>query len=253
MRVLVTRPAPQAAEWVARLREDGMDACALPLICVAPAADASAVREAWLGLSANRLVVFVSPNAAEQFMAARPTSVGWPQGVTAASTGPGTTRALLARGVPAGQIVEPAADAPQFDSEALWRQLRPSDWHGAQVLIVRGDGGREWLADTLRAHGAMVELLAAYRRCAPHLSSSEQALLSAALDAPRVHLWLFSSSEAIDNLAALAGSATDWSRSRALTTHPRIAARAQQLGLGEVNVSRSTLAAIRACIQLTPT
>jgi uroporphyrinogen-III synthase len=253
MRVLVTRPAPQAAEWVARLREVGVDAFALPLICVAPAADASAVREAWLGLSANRLVVFVSPNAAEQFMAARPSGSAWPHGVTAASTGPGTTRALLAQGVPAGQIAQPAGDAPQFDSEALWRQLQATDWNGAQVLIVRGDGGREWLAETLRARGATVALLAAYRRCTPQLNADEQALLSAALEAPRDHLWLFSSSEALDHLAALAGSATDWSRSRALTTHPRIAARAQQLGLGEVGVSRSTLAAVRVCIQSMPT
>jgi uroporphyrinogen-III synthase len=252
MRVLVTRPAPQAAEWVARLREGGVDALALPLICIAPAADAAAVREAWLTLAAQRLVVFVSPNAAEQFMAARPdVLLAWPQGVTAASTGPGTTRALLAQGVPAGQIVEPAADSPQFDSEALWRQLQHSDWHGAHVLIVRGEGGREWLADTLRAHGATVGLLAAYRRCAPRLDAAEQALLQTALDAPREHLWLFSSSEAIDNLAALAGAAV-WTRARALATHPRIAAQAQQLGLGEVQVSRPTPAAVRACIQSTP-
>jgi len=249
MRVLVTRPAPQAADWVARLLDKGIAAVALPLICIGPAADAAAVLEAWAGLPSQRLAVFVSPNAAEQFMAARPPGVAWPAGVLAASTGPGTTHALRRLGVPAEQIVEPAADAAQFDSEALWQQLQRSDWQGAPVLIVRGEGGRDWLADTLRARGARVGWLAAYSRSAPHLDPAGQALLREALAGPRAHLWFFSSSEAIDNLAALAGAAADWSQARALATHPRIAARAQHLGLGQVTLVRPTLSAVRACIQ----
>jgi uroporphyrinogen-III synthase len=249
MRVLVTRPAPQAAEWVARLRDDGIDAVALPLICIGPPADLGAVREAWAALPLLRLVVFVSPNAAEQFMAARPPGSAWPAGVQAGAIGPGTTRALRRCGVSGKQIVEPAAQAAQFDSEALWMQLESSDWRAARVLIVRGDGGREWLADTLRGRGAQVAMLTAYRRSAPRLDAAGQALLHAALGAPHDHLWFFSSSEAIDNLTALAGDATDWSRSRALATHPRIAARAQQLGLAQVTLTRPTLAAVSACLQ----
>ena len=249
MRVLVTRPAPQAAGWVARLRDEGIDAVALPLICIGPAADPAAVHDAWASLATRRLVVFVSPNAAEQFMAARPEGAAWPDGVQAGSTGPGTTQALRRCGVPQEQIVEPAAESAQFDSEALWRQLQRSSWQGAPVLIVRGDGGREWLADTLREHGARVALLAAYRRSAPELDAPGRALLQAALDAPRSHLWFFSSSEAIANLAALAGDAADWSQARSLATHPRIAARAQQLGIAQVMQTRPTLAAVSACIQ----
>ncbi len=252
MRVLVTRPAPQAADWVARLRDAGIDAVALPLICIAPAADAAAVEAAWAALPAMRLAVFVSPNAAEQFMAARPPGTAWPRNVEAGSTGPGTTQALLRLGVPAAQIVEPAVDAPQFDSEALWHQLAPADWRDAKVLIVRGDGGREWLADTMRGCGAQVSLLAAYRRSAPQLDAPAQALLQAALGAPRDHLWLFSSSEAIANLAALAGPAAGWSQARALASHPRIAARAQQLGLAQVMLTGPTLEAVRACLQSLP-
>jgi uroporphyrinogen-III synthase len=194
-------------------------------------------------------VVFVSPNAAEQFMLARSAGTAWPAGVRAGSTGPGTTQALRRCGVPAEQIIEPTAEAAQFDSEALWRQLERSDLRGAPVLIVRGDGGREWLGDTLREHGAQVASVAAYRRSTPRLDAPGQALLRAALDAPHDHLWVFSSSEAIDNLAALAGEAADWSRSRALATHPRIAARAQQLGMAKVALTRPTLAAVSACIQ----
>lgn len=252
MRLIVTRPATQAAEWAARLGKAGIDAVALPLICIAPAADAAAVRAAWAGLSTMQLVVFVSPNAAEQFMGLRPHGGAWPAAVRAGSTGPGTSQMLLRCGVPAEQVVEPAADAAQFDSEALWARLRDLDWQGRRVLIVRGDGGREWLADTLRARGADVASLAAYRRSAPQLDATGQALLRAAMTRPDAHLWFFSSSEAIDHLAALTGSQANWAPARALVTHPRIAERARALGFGRVTLSRATLPAVVACIQSMP-
>ena len=37
MKVLVTRPATQAAEWVVQLKAKGIDAAALPLIGISPA------------------------------------------------------------------------------------------------------------------------------------------------------------------------------------------------------------------------
>jgi uroporphyrinogen-III synthase len=169
MKVLVTRPAAQAAEWVVGLCERGIDAAALPLIGIHPPADAAPVRAAWAALAGHRMAMFVSPNAAEQFFALRPAGQAWPEGTTAGSPGPGTSRVLRSLGVPAACIAEPAADAAQFDSESLWQQLRTLDWHGASVLIVRGESGRDWLADTLRAHGAQVSFVTAYERCAPTL------------------------------------------------------------------------------------
>ncbi|MCO5124240.1 MAG: uroporphyrinogen-III synthase [Rhizobacter sp.] len=249
LRVLVTRPAQQAADWVARLRDAGVDAAALPLIAIEDAPDAAAVQSAWAGLASMRLVVFVSPNAAERFVAAQPAGTAWPPGTRAAAVGPGTSRVLRAFGLGQSQIVEPASDAPQFDSEALWAQLRTTDWQGARVLVVRGDGGREWLADTLRAAGAEVGAVCAYRRAPPRLDAAQRALLAAAQAEPRAHLWFFSSSEAIDNLDALVGPGADWSHARALATHPRITARAQRSGFRHVAPSRPDLESVRACIQ----
>jgi uroporphyrinogen-III synthase len=246
MRVLVTRPAAQASEWVQQLRAAGLQAEALPLIDIAPSADATAVAAAWASLPAQALVVFVSPNAAAHFFAARPAHTPWPQTVLAASPGPGTTQVLRDLGV--SRIVEPAADAPQFDSEALWQQLSARDWAGRQVLVVRGEGGRDWLADQLRAHGAVLSFVAAYQRSAPQWSAPQQALLSEALAQPARHLWFFSSSEAIQHLQALAPQA-DWSGAQAVATHPRIAESARRLGLGRVIEARPSLEAVVACIQ----
>ncbi|MBE2244086.1 MAG: uroporphyrinogen-III synthase [Burkholderiaceae bacterium] len=248
-RVLVTRPARQAADWVARLRAAGIDAVALPLIEIACAPDAAPVQAAWERLPSVRLAVFVSPNAAECFFGARPSAARWPAGTRAAAVGPGTSRVLRELGVDAGQIVEPAHDAAQFDSEALWQQLRGADWHGQHVLIVRGDGGREWLAETLRAHGAQVSAVCAYRRRAPRLDDAQQTILDRALHEPARHLWFFSSSEAIANLGAIAAAPADWPQARALATHPRIAESARRLGFGEVVQVRPDFGAVSACIQ----
>ena len=234
MRVLVTRPQPQADEWVARLRAEQVDAQALPLLEIGDPADAGPVRAAWRALAGEALVVFVSPNAVARFFALKPTDAAWPAGTRAGATGPGTSAALLAAGVPASAIVEPPAEAGQFDSEALWACLAPlRDWRGARVLIVRGEGGRDWLAAALQAQGANLRFVEAYRRIAPRLDGAGRALLADAIARPAGHLWLFSSSEAVGHLGALAPGA-EWTQARAFASHPRIAATARTLGFGHV-------------------
>lgn len=254
MRVLVTRPRAQAAGWVQRLEAHGIDAAALPLIEIAPPPDAAAVTTAWERLHERRLVVFVSPNAAQSFFERAPAGSSWPAQARAASPGPGTTEVLVGLGVPRAQIDEPGADAAQYDSEALWARLEGRDWRAASVLIVRATKGRDWLAARLAEHGARVEELSAYARAAPRLSASERLLFEAALAAPRRHLWLFSSAAALDHLDALAAphAATwpdPWREARAVATHPRIAARARQQGYADVTETRPTAAAVIACIQ----
>jgi uroporphyrinogen-III synthase len=246
MRVLVTRPAAQASEWVQVLRGHGLAAEALPLIDIAPAPDTAELHAAWASLVSTALVVFVSPNAVSCFFAGRPTAAAWPEALMAASPGPGTTRVLRDLGV--AHIVEPAADAPQFDSETLWQQLGRHDWHGREVLVVRGASGRDWLAERLREQGATLRFVAAYTRRAPVLSAPQQALLGMAIAHPAQHLWLFSSSEAVTHLQSLAPQA-DWSQALALATHPRIADTARSLGMGRVLEARPSAEAVVACIQ----
>ncbi len=257
-RVLVTRPADQAGPWVDALRQAGIDAVALPLIGIGPPDDPAAVERTWRERAAFDLMMFVSPNAAGQFFAlARPADGdrAWPAHLLAAAPGPGTAEVLQRLGVPADQIVQPAADAPQFDSESLWQRLGQHDWRDRHALIVRGDGGRDWLADQLRSRGASVSFLSAYRRGAPALGPGEQRLLGDALAAPRRHLWFFSSSEAVDHLATLlqqCGHPRDpqaLRQSVAVATHPRIAERAAALRFAAVLGCRPGVASVVACIQ----
>ncbi len=234
MRLIVTRPAAQSRAWVQQLQALGVDAVGLPLIGIEPPADAAPVLAAWERLDKAALVMFVSANAVAHFFALRPASAVWPAATRAGSTGPGTSAALRAAGVPAAQIVEPPAAGP-FDSDTLWQLLQAWPWAGHLVLVVRGEDGRDWLAERLREAGAQVLFVAAYRRVPPVLSPTEAALVQAALVDPTRHRWHFSSSESIAHLVQ-SQPGVEWSAAVALVTHSRIADNARRHGFGRVEL-----------------
>ena len=246
-RVVVTRPAEQAGPWIEQLRARGVDALPLPLIAIVPAADPTAVVQAWQSLPQHSLVVFVSANAVQHFFTARPATSTWPPSLAAAAPGAGTARALRDAGIAAADIVTPAIDAPQFDSESLWQRLHARDWTGARVLVVRGGGGRDWLAERLTEAGATVDRVDAYARAIPPLDAAARARLEELAQAKDV-VWLFSSSQAIAHLEQAAGCGR-WAQASAVATHPRIAARARQAGFGRVVAADPGLDAVVACIQ----
>jgi uroporphyrinogen-III synthase len=272
MRVVVTRPGPQAGKWVTALRAAGHEAVSLPLIEIAGPPEPQAVVDAWLRLQTFNAIMFVSANAVQQFFALRPDAVDVDALSAIAAprffvTGPGSAAALLKAGVPAAQIDAPDAAAAQFDSEALWHQVQQQVQPGWRVLIVRGnsdssngnhDGesgdeaaagqgaGRDWLAARLTERGAAVEFLVAYARRAPPLTADALALLQGAAGDGTV--WLFSSSEAVTNLCSMAAGQS-WRQARALATHPRIAQAARAAGFGTVQESRPAMAELLASIE----
>jgi len=134
----------------------------------------------------------------------------------------------------------------RFDSEALFavlsERLGLASLAGRAVLIVRGDGGREWLSDRLREAGAQVQAVCAYRRVAPTPSADAWARVRALLQgAP--HAWLLTSSEAVRNLDTLARTALSDAERAALlhaplvAPHPRIAETARAVGFDTIRAS----------------
>lgn len=266
-RALVTRPAGEAQRWVSALRHQGWQAQALPLIEIAPAADLEPLRQARARLGDYDALMFVSAPAVEQFFAnlteprrdaadavddadaadaaAAPRPGRWPR---CWAPGPATARALLAAGVPPESIDQPDAAAAQFDSESLWQRVASQVGPAHRLLVVRGQSeavaaspagnGRDWLASQCRGQGGRVDWCVAYRRRAPAWSAAQRELARSASQDGTV--WLLSSSEALDHLSALLPG-IDWSRARALATHPRIAQSAARLGFGLVRTSRPAL------------
>lgn len=276
-RVIVTRPAQDADKWVARLIRSGIKAHALPLIEIAAVsrpADVDALQQARSSLNGFTGCMFVSSNAVEHFFSRfKALNTAFDQSIRAQEApeivanqvseqirflapGPGTVAALLAAGIPAGQIDAPPPDAEQFDSEALWQVIGQRDWRRARVLIVRGKGdasdnsagsGRDWLTKQWIAGGAAVELVSSYERRAPELTAQQIELAKAASHDGSV--WLFSSSEAVTHLTQQPGlSAVQWHGAQAIATHPRILAAVKAAGWGVVQPSRPALQDIMAAL-----
>lgn len=278
--VLVTRPAREAAQWTLELRRLGFHAEALPLIAISPVTAPEhqrALEAAWHDLGSFAAVMFVSSNAVEHFFKQKRTPsqairaqiaiksiandesiIRLPKSLRFLAPGPGTAACLLAAGVPAAQIDSPPVDAAQFDSPSLWQVVRHRDWRQRRVLIVRGQGasgelalseapGRDWITRQWQQAGAAVETVSVYQRSAPVLAPGElQRAREASGDGS---VWLFSSSEAVLNLAGLLPQGlVDWRGAVAVATHPRIAATAEALGWGRVAPARPALMDVAAAL-----
>ena len=252
MRVVLTRPRHEAGRWAQALGARGHEVVLLPLIEIGPAPDIEALRRAAGGLSQCTAAMFVSGSAVRAFFRDGTPPSPWPARTRAWCTGPGTTQALQAAGVPAANIDAPGPDAAQFESEALWELVAGRVRSGTRVLLVRGAGadgrpaGRDWLASQLQAAGAQVEIVAAYTRHAPTWSAQERdAASQAARDGST---WLLSSSEAVANLRALMPD-VPLSQARAVATHERIAQAAREAGFGVVCLSRPSEDAVTATLE----
>jgi uroporphyrinogen-III synthase len=123
---------------------------------------------------------------------------------------------------------------------------------GDRLLLVRGGDaegaaqGRDWLAQRLAERGVRVDTVVAYTRRLPRWSDAERDAAAAAAHGDT--LWLFSSSEAVGNLKALLPG-QDFSRARALATHPRIAQAARECGFGAVQACRPGFDSVLAAIE----
>jgi len=206
--VIITRPLAQARPLAARVAALGRPVELLPLLEIEPLPDQGPLQAALALLCASAagaaphyaMVAFVSPNAIDAAFAHLKN--GWPAGVTLAVLGEGSRAALAAHGITPDQvdIVSPA-DSAHSDSEHLLQTLDLAALRGRRVLIIRGESGRELMADGLRAAGALVDVVPAYRRSVPVLTPALQATLQRLLS--QQNDWIITSSEALRGLLAL--------------------------------------------------
>lgn len=159
-RILLTRPEGQVESLAARLRAQGAEISHFPAIRITLTPPDSTARAM---VEQATFVIFVSANAVRGLMAG-PDSlmqvVRHASGV--AAIGPATTKALLEVGLEPN-VVAP----PPYNSEALLSTPALQDLEHRQVVIVRGQSGREALAEELDRRGAEVQYLEVYRRDSP--------------------------------------------------------------------------------------
>lgn len=231
--ILVTRPAGQA-DTLARLIESvGGRAIVFPAIAICDVRDPSRVNALIDALDTFDAAIFISPNAVERGMAAITARRAMPAALQVIAIGSASARALRDRGV--ASVVAPRTKS---DSEALLELPELSQVQGKRIAIFRGEGGRAFLGDTLKARGATVEYVECYRREKPDV---DVAGLARSWTREGIAGVVATSSEGLRNLHEMLDES---GRSRLAATtlfvpHPRIAETASELGLASVVVTAS--------------
>jgi uroporphyrinogen-III synthase len=159
-RVVVTRPREHSRLLVESLDALGAEAFAVPLIATQPVVNAGAFGRL-VESGDHDWIVFTSATAVRVVAPLLPqVRAGF------AAVGPATAQALRELGV------EPAFVPDRFAAGEIASGLEPLD--GARVLLPQSEIAEPFLADELRARGAVVEVVDAYRTVA--LEPTEEGL-----------------------------------------------------------------------------
>jgi uroporphyrinogen-III synthase len=197
MRVLVTRPAQQAQHLCELIEAHGGQAVLFPVLEIVEPSDPDALRAIINRLDDFDIAIFISANAVNQalslILALRPL----PLHLRLATVGMRTAKELEQFGLHAD-----ICPSEKFNSEALLELPEMRDVNGKNIVIFRGEGGREFLADSLRQRGAAVEYAQVYRRAKPQL---DQGWLMDTLARGKIDIITITSNEGLCNLFDMAG------------------------------------------------
>ena len=249
--VVITRPIAQAETFAQRVAALGRSAIVFPLLEIKPLADPAPLHAALADLKRYAMVAFVSPNAIDATFGI---VKDWPRQVVLAVVGEGSKAALARHGLTSAnaEIVSPV-DPTRTDSETLLQVLNLSALQGKRVLIVRGETGRELLADALRGAGIDVVQVAAYRRNAPELSAGLRMQLAELADSDND--WIITSSEALRNLLQMTkqvlgdAGVSKMLQQKLIISHMRIEETARALGFRNITLTGSGDEQLLAALQ----
>lgn len=161
VKVLVTRPAHQADHLCHLIEQAGGQPLRFPVIEVAEVEDNSELLNCVKRLTEFDIAIFISVNAVDK---AFPTLLKRSDSLShlqIAAVGKRTAEAIEKWGYP---VLYPD---PPFNSESLLKMPELQLVEDKNIVIFRGEGGREILADSLRQRGAAVEYVNVYQRVQP--------------------------------------------------------------------------------------
>jgi uroporphyrinogen-III synthase len=191
--ILVTRPSHQAENLSRLIDERGGVAVRFPTLAIVALDDSCTIQNTLAHLDRYQWLVFISANAVTMHgYYSDGAKIDRFKSVRIAAIGKATAQALALAGLPVDLVPESG-----YNSEALLAMPQMQLMKGQSCLIVRGEGGREELATTLRNRGANVEYLDVYKRIIPRVDSSQLSLL---LVQDKLDVITVTSGEALQNL-----------------------------------------------------
>lgn len=198
LKVLVTRPKPQGEELCEKIREQGGQAVFFPIVDILPSENSEKFKQAIARLAEYDIVVFVSLHAVLQSQAfIHALWPVFPSHIQVMAIGKKTADALSSLHLPIHHY-----PSDNWNSEALLASSGLLDVRGKKIAIMRGETGREVLADVLSQRGAHVDNMIAYRRVRSKVDVQPYKNL---MDAHEIDIIICTSNEILQNLTSLLG------------------------------------------------
>ena len=221
--VVVTRPAHQATAFQQQLIQRGAQVLAFPVIAVQACEDLQQATARLAHLADYDAAIFISSNAVQFGLALlnapQRTQL---QRLTLGAIGSKTARSLQAAGLQPVWV-----PAMGFTSEDFLAMPAVQQLANRRIVIFRGEGGRELLADTLRQRGAIVDYVDVYQRICP---KNDISVLKHHHDSQQLGIIAITSSEGLLNLLTLLGN-PEWIKTVPLLVgSQRMATTARQAG-----------------------
>lgn len=235
MTILVNRPSPAGEELVSRLRALGRVAWHAPLIDFSPGSDLPKLPALLHNMQAGDLVFALSQNTIRY---ANPmlkrNNLSWPTQLSYYAIGRTTALALHTASClhvtypPMGETSEMLLSLPDLQNVS-----------GKKVLLLRGNGGRELLGQSLAERGASVTFCECYQRSPVYYNGSEQ---SADWQRAGVDILVITSGEMLQQIYTLVPDyyRSSWLlRCRLIVVSDRIATLAAQMGWSDIRVAEN--------------
>lgn len=194
-RILVTRPKLQAHNLISLIEQHGGQAIAFPTLEIVAIENSQVAKQQLENLKAYQWLIFISANAVNFAVTANNGKIRDFTQTKIAAVGKATAKALENVGLSVNLVPETG-----FNSEALLAASALQLVQNQRILIVRGEGGRETLAQELQKRGAIVDYWEVYQRKIPKTDTAPvvDLLTQQQLD------WLtVTSTEALQNLITM--------------------------------------------------
>lgn len=196
--VLVTRPDHQAENLCSLIEQQGGVAVRFPTLQIVGLDELASATNPLTKLSNVQWLIFTSVNAVNFALKAIGGKIAQLKVTQIAAIGKATARELESAGLQVSMTPKEG-----YDSEALLAMPQMQQVNGQGIVVVRGQGGREELANVLRGRGAYVEYWEVYKRIIPDVDSSGVIDL---LEQDKLDAVIVTSCEALQNLVTMLGA-----------------------------------------------
>lgn len=198
-RIVVTRAGAQAYGLVERIAQAGGEVIELPTIEIRPPESFAALDAAVKDIERYDWLIFTSVNSVAPFLERLRIggkAVESIRSLQVGAIGPETAKRLASAGITASLVPE------RYQAEGILDAVKPGAVRGRRILIPRAAEAREILPETLRAWGATVDVVVAYRTELPDVDTAP---LAEILRRRGIDVITFTSSSTVKNFVRLFG------------------------------------------------